>query len=425
MLVNKYLNAAERVFVTLSLIVYSSGPLPLLLSSGAGQGIDEQDSVAPVDYTLQQTIFFINYFISLFLLTIRWKKSIYTLSKEYSIWLLMLIALGSIAWSYSPAVTRARSIALVGTSLFGLYMSARYSMREQLRLLGWSFGIIIVLSFIFALSNPHYGMMVSGVHSGTWRGIYVHKNVLGKTIGIGGLVFLLLAMDTKTQRWLPLTGLGLSFCLLLLSKSSSSMINFLTVLALIPIFQTLRWRYQLMIPTAIAIVIFGGGLSLWVNENAGMLLGAIGKDPTLTGRTDMWPSILEMIWKQPWLGYGYNGFWGDWDSPGSYVWYIVNWTPPNAHNGFLDLWLDFGLVGVIIFGLGFCQTLMRGLKWVRIDKHWVSFWGVLYLTYLVLGNLTESSLAIRNDLFWLLYITTAFSLALTNFAPDEMSAEKS
>ncbi len=425
MLMNKYLHAAERGFVIVSTMIYSSGPLPLLLSGGAGQGIDEQDSAAPVDYTLQQSVFFINYFISLFLLTIRWKKAILTLSKDRTIWLLMLIALASISWSFAPSVTRARSIALVGTSLFGLYLASRYSMREQLQLLGWSFGLIILVSFVFAAINPHYGIMTSGVHTGAWRGIYVHKNVLGKVMGIGGLAFALLALDAKTQRWLPLTGLGLSFLLILLSRSSSSMINFLTVLALIPIFQTFRWRYHLMVPAVIAIVICGGGLSVWLNQNAGTLLDSIGKDPTLTGRTDMWPYILEMIWKQPWLGYGYNGFWGDWDSPGSYVWYVVNWTPPNAHNGFLDLWLDFGLLGIIIFGFGFCQTLLRSLKWVRIDRYWVSFWGVLYLTYLVLGNLTESSLVIRNDIFWLLYITTSFSLALNSSTTDKMSTEKS
>lgn len=421
---NKYLQVAERGFVILSFLFYSGGPLPLLLSGGAGQGIDEQEATDPVDYTIQQSIFFIQYFLSLFLLAIRWKKSIYTLSKDPTIWFLMVIALGSFFWSFAPSVTRARSIALVGTSLFGLYLAARYSIREQLQLLGWSFALIIIMSFAFAILIPHYGMMASGVHSGAWRGIYVHKNVLGKVMGIGGLVFVLLAMDAKTQRWLPWTGLGLSFCLLLLSKSSSSMINFLTVLALIPIFQTFRWRYHLMIPTVIATVIFGGGLSLWLNQNAEMLLGSIGKDPTLTGRTDMWPYVLEMIWKQPWLGYGYNGFWGDWNSPGAYVWYIVNWTPPNAHNGFLDLWLDFGLLGVVIFAYGFCQTLIRGLNWLRFDKYWVSFWGALYLAYLVLGNLTESSLAIRNDIFWLLYITASFSLALNNSVPDEMSTQK-
>jgi exopolysaccharide production protein ExoQ len=418
---NKYFQAAERGFATLSLMLYTSGPLQLILSGGAGQGINEDVVADPVDYSLQQSIFFLTYFISLFLLTIRWKKSIFTLSKDPTIWLLMLIAVVSVVWSFEPAVTRARSIALVGTSLFGLYLAARYSMREQLQLLGWSFALIIIMSFGFAILIPNYGIMTSGVHAGAWRGIYVHKNVLGKVMGVGTLVFVLLAMDAKQNRWFAWMGLGLSFCLLFLSKSSSSMINFLTVIALIPVYYTFRWRYYLMIPTVIAIVTGGGLLSMWLNQNSGILLGSIGKDPTLTGRTDMWPYIMEMIWQQPWLGYGYNGFWGDWNSPGAYVWYAVKWEPPNSHSGFLDLWLDFGFVGVIILGIGFCQALGRGLIWLRTDKYWASFWAVLYLTYLILGNLTESSLVIRNDIFWLLYITASFSLATNSSKPDQMS----
>jgi exopolysaccharide production protein ExoQ len=201
---------------------------------------------------------------------------------------------------------------------------------------------------------------------------------------------------------------------LLLSRSSSSMINFLITIAVTPIYMTLRWSYYVMVPTVIATVTLLGGLSMWLNQNAGILLDSIGKDPTLTGRTNIWPQVLEMIWAKPWLGYGYNGFWNDWNSPGATVWYAVNWTPPNAHSGFLDLWLDVGLLGVIIFAIGFCTTLVNGLNWMRTDKGWLSLWTLLYLVYFVLGNLTESSLFIRNDIFFLLYTTISFSLAMNS-----------
>ncbi|AFY93867.1 O-antigen ligase family protein [Chamaesiphon minutus] len=419
---SKYLGTAERWFVILSLIFYSSGPLPLILSGGAGQGIDEE-STAVVDYTLQQSFFFVNYLISLVLLTLRWKKAIFTLSKDRTIWLLMLLAVVSVMWSFSPQLTRPRSIALVGTSLFGLYIASRFSIREQLKLLGWSCGLIVILSFLFAIIIPYYGTMAVGIHTGAWRGIYVHKNVLGKIMGLSGIVFVLLAMDAKAKRWFPWLGLGLSFALLLLSKSSSATINFLTAIGSLAIYSTFRWRFHLMVPAIIAISILGGGLSWWLNQNSALLLGSIGKDPTLTGRTEMWPHIMEMIWKQPWLGYGYSAFWNDWDSPGAYVWYASRWTPPNSHNGFLDLWLDFGLVGVIVFAIGFFQTLLKSLNVVRVDKYWASFWGLVYLTYLILGNITESALIARNDIFWLLYITISFSLAIDSSSTDKMSIQ--
>jgi O-antigen ligase len=97
-----------------------------------------------------------------------------------------------------------------------------------------------------------------------------------------------------------------------------------------------------------------------------------------------------MIAKQPWLGYGYNGFWHDWDSPGATVWYAAKWTAPNAHNGVLDLLLQLGLLGTIVFTIGFGITSIRGVSWLRVDNSWLSFWPILYLTYLTLSNVSES-----------------------------------
>ncbi len=413
---NKYLRVAEQGFVIISAIFYTSGPLPLILSGGAGQGIMEDVIVEPTDNTLLQLCFFCNYLISLILLALRWKKAVYVLSKDWTVWSLMLLALISLSWSSTPALTKIRSIALVGTTLFGLYLASRYTIREQLKLLGWTFMAIVILSFAFAIFIPHFGIMTSGIHTGAWRGIYVHKNVLGKIMVISGIVFVLLVLDPKEQRWWPWLGSIGSVSLLLMAKSSSSIANFVTLCALIPIYKTFRWQYRVLIPAIIAIVTIGGGLSLWFSANAETLLGSIGKDPTLTGRTDMWPYIIEMVQKQPWLGYGYSAFWNDWDSPGAYVWYAARWTPPNSHNGLLDLAVDLGLAGVLLVAIGFWKTLLRGIAWLRIDKSWESFWAVLYLTYFVLANISESSLLSRNDIFWVLYVTVLFSLA--NLPPN-------
>jgi exopolysaccharide production protein ExoQ len=415
---NKTLLIAERIFVIVFLVFYTSGPLPLILAGGMGQGIYEI-SPDPTDYSSIQTLFFLNYVLVLFLIIIRWKKVIHVINKEWTIWVLMVLVLASINWSFIPKLTQVRGIALVGTSLFGLYLASRYTIREQLQLLGWAFVTIIIMSFAFAIIIPKYGTMFSGIHTGSWRGIYVHKNLLGRMMVMGTIIFWILAMDVKNRlnSYFWWVAFGLSFCLLILAKSSSSIINFITIFALIPAYNTFRWRYHLMIPGVLTIVTIGASLSLWFNANAATLLDSIGKDATLTGRTDMWPAIIDMIGKQPWLGYGYSAFWDDWDAPGAEVWRIVKWTPPNSHNGLLDIGLELGLLGVGIFTVGFVTTLLRGINWLRVDKSWESFWTILYLTCLVLSNVSESSLLNRNDIFWVLYVSVSFSLAMNNSPP--------
>ena len=416
---NKKLEIAEWIFTGLSIIVYSGGPFPLILSQGFCEGMIDT-TPDPTDYSKLVALFFLNYLITFFLLLIRWKRSLYVFKKEWTIWLLMGIAFASILWSSIPKLTPNRTIALFGSTLFGIYLAARYSIRDQLKLLSWTLALIITLSLLTVIIIPEYGIMTYGVHGGSWRGIYTHKNWFGRIMTIGSIVFMILAMDEKQQKWRYWTGFSISVCLLLLSKSSSSIINFVTVLILIPVYSIFRWRYLILIPTMLAIVAFGSSLSLWFNTNAATVLGTIGKDATLTGRTDMWPYIIDMVAKQPWLGYGYNGFWNDWDSPGATVWYAAKWTPPNAHNGLLDLWLSLGLVGVLVFAVGFGIIIVRGITWFRIDKSWRSFWPILYSTYLILANVSESFLLNFNDLYWVLYVSVAFSLAMVDLSDKKV-----
>ena len=402
----KLLGLAELGFTIVSLLLSTGALLPVILSGGASQG-DGGPEVT--DYPLIQLFFLLNYVVTFFLLVARWKKVIYLLSKDKFIWVLVGLAVVSIFWSYAPAMTLRRSIALVGTTLFGLYLATRYSLRQQLQLLGWMFGISVVLSLLFVVALPKYGIM-GGIHAGSWRGIYLHKNVLGSMMAESAIIFWLLVTGTQKKRVLLWGGFSFSVILLILSTSKSPLVNLVQILATFFALRALRWRYELMVPALIAIATVGGSLSVLFTTNADALLGSIGKDATLTGRTDLWPYVLEMIAKRPWLGYGYSGFWLGLDGESAYVWRATGWTPPHAHNGLLDLWLDLGLLGVSIFLLGFGASLLRALAWVRLSKTSEGFWPMLYLTFFVLSNLTESALLKQNALIWILYVSTVLSM---------------
>ena len=90
---------------------------------------------------------------------------------------------------------------------------------------------------------------------------------------------------------------------------------------------------------------------------------------------------------------------------------MTGWTPPNAHNGLLDLWLDLGLLGLSIYLFGFIFSLVRGLIWVRMSKTADAFWSVIYIIYFWLSNQTESALLRQNEIHWLLYVTAVISLS--------------
>jgi len=405
----KLLGFAERAFTIISLLLYSGGPLTVILSNGANEG-DIETGSAEIDSSLILVLFFINYLVTCGLLVLRWKKFLSILKKDKLILVLIGLAVVSVLWSYMPGKTISRSIAIFGTTLFGIYLASRYTMKQQLELLGWMFGIAVVMSFMFAIGLPKFGVM-GGIHEGKWRGIYNHKSVLGKVMVPSIIVFTILAIDTKKRQFIYWLGSLFSLILLLRSTATSSLLNTITLLAASITFPVFRWKYNWMVPGLIFIVTLGSTLYVLLTINLEILLGSLGKDATLTGRADMWPFIFEMIFKNLWLGYGYGAFWSGPDTPSFYIWQATGWTPPNSHNGLLDLWLHLGLLGVAIFTVEFLlQTLPKALVWVRLSQTAVGLWPLLYMSYMVLANLSESTLMVQNDIFWVIYVALAFSV---------------
>ncbi|NEO34994.1 MAG: O-antigen ligase family protein [Moorea sp. SIOASIH] len=403
----KLLTFFEPIFTTVSLVLYSGGVLTVILSGGRSEG----DVIQEFDSSLSRLLFVLIYLVTFFLLALRWKKVLYVLSKDRWLSLLVGIAVVSVLWSSEPTTTINRAVALIGTTLFGVYLASRYTMKEQLEMLAWAFGVAILLSFMFIVALPKYGIM-GGVHAGTWRGIYVHKNVLGKVMVPSAVVFLLLAIRGKKNNLLFWGGFGFSVILLLFTTSKTALVSLIIMLLSLYLYRMLRWRYDLLIPTIFAMTTFGGSVLIWLLDNADALLGAIGKDATLTGRTELWPFVLDMIEKQPWLGYGYGSFWNGFNGESAYVWRAVLWPAPNAHNGLLDLWLALGILGVSIYLIGFSFSLLRAIAWLRVSKTSENLWPLLFLTYTVLANITETSVMIQNNIFWVLYTSVALSVLI-------------
>ncbi|MCP6758400.1 MAG: O-antigen ligase family protein [Fischerella sp. CENA71] len=408
----RLLKLAEYGFAVLYLLHYSGAPLTLILSGGANEG-DIDRGVASIDNSLVLALFFVNYIVTFLLLVLRWKKVVYVLSKDRYMWVLAGFVILSIFWTANPSKSLSRIIAFTGTTMFGLYLATRYTMKEQLKLLAWTFGITIVSSFLFAVALPKFGIM-GGIHAGKWRGIYNHKNVLGKYMALSTIIFCILATSLRKNRWLLWLGCSLSILLLLLSTAKTSLINCIIVLAAFPAFGILKWNLDFKIPGLLGIVAIGSSLYFWLTSNAEAFLGSLGKDTTLTGRADLWPLVLHQIWTRPWFGYGFGGFWNGLEGESSELWYASGWTPPNAHNGFLDVWLQLGIFGLFLLAITFFATAIRALLYMPYAEKNTWLWPLLYLTYLVLASLGESSLMVQNDLFWVIYVAIVYTLIITD-----------
>ena len=71
-------------------------------------------------------------------------------------------------------------------------------------------------------------------------------------------------------------------------------------------------------------------------------LEALGKDPSLTGRTLIWEALMRKVAERPWTGYGFSAFWGVDSIPAREIRIETQWPVPSAHNGWIDLLVQLG-----------------------------------------------------------------------------------
>jgi O-antigen ligase len=405
--IEQWLTVLEQAFATAAIMLYSGGPLNVILSGGYSQG-DRQ--IAEPDFGLTRSLFLVTYLVIAGLLVARWKRALGVIPYGFIIWITVGFAGLSYFWSSIPDETLSSTIALIGTTLFGVYIATRYTPRQQLQLLGWAFGLIVILSLGYAVLLPKYGIM-GGVHAGTWRGIYTHKNTLGKMMTLSSTIFTLLVLSDRKHRTLLGIFLSLSVLLLLLSNSKGALVSLITMLGVVAVCQVLRanYRWVVVLLGSLALVVGAIAAILSLNLEA-ILVDLLGKDLTLTGRTTLWGHAIDMIKIQPWLGYGYEAFWDGMDGPSAYIWRAVKWSVPDAHNGFIELTLHLGLVGLTLFLVGYGINIVRNITVVRMTANVDFIWSLTYLIYIILSNITEQALLKSNNLFWVIYVTVTLTL---------------
>jgi exopolysaccharide production protein ExoQ len=166
------------------------------------------------------------------------------------------------------------------------------------------------------------------------------------------------------------------------------------------------------VPLVLLALLLVGGAAAWLLlGNTDTVLGLVGKDATLTGRTVLWSAVLDAIRGRPWTGYGYSAFWLGWEGKSAVVWLVTGEEFYDAHNGILDLWLTLGLVGVSVFALNFVRAFGRAIAWARATGTVVGLWPIAFLTFMLLSNLTEGTILQQNNLSWILYVATVLRVA--------------
>ncbi|MED4157534.1 O-antigen ligase [Shouchella clausii] len=335
--------------------------------------------------------------------------------KKIDKWLIVLLITSviSVLWSVNPIVTVQRVATILGTTIFGLFLGFTFSLKQIIKILSVSFVFIIMMTFIAVLFYPHQGLFLD--HRGvTWQGVFPHKNWLGRymVLGAGVYMFIILLSERKLTKLISFLLICISLGILFMTGSTTSYIILLAIFVLLPLFSGFKLKGNLFLSMSSFVLAATTLLAILILDRLNSILELFGRDLTFTGRTDIWSATLHMVSIRP-FGYGYGAFWNNWDGPSAMVYQMIGRdTAPHAHNGFIDLMLNVGILGLLVFIIGYVHALLNSIKYIRQEKDPVSFWIMFYLVYFIFINIAESNIMVHNNLFWVLYVTVIAYLSV-------------
>ena len=316
------------------------------------------------------------------------------------------LAFASRYWSIDFATTMRRVIALAISCAFALYLGAVFRGPHLPRLLMHTALVMAVGSLVMVFAFPEIGVHQYD-NAGLWRGLWYEKNQMGAVMVIGATAAAACLASPDPRRLLPAVALVLTSGLVLATQSKTSLLCLLVGLGLIGGFWTIRRRGPVVTVIAVwgAVVLAGAGVWLW-ESHAVQLLEALGKDPSLTGRTEIWDSLMRKVADRPWTGYGYGAFWGriGESAPADWVRKETGWTVPSAHNGWIDLLVQLGWPGAVLVG-----GLMAGTALIAVLRSFSAgaregWWGLGFLAAFFVLSLSESILMAHQGLPWVLFV---------------------
>jgi exopolysaccharide production protein ExoQ len=267
----------------------------------------------------------------------------------------LLYCLVAILWSDFPFVAFKRWIKILGHPIMALVVLTDPDPRQAFRLLmKRSAYVLVLLSVLFIKYYPQYGRSFdswSGMANNC--GVTHNKNELGYVCMIFGLFFfwnLLQGFKIKNRKArraeiiLSVVFLGLIWWLLKLSSSATSL-----ACAVIGMITMWVLGLRLINKRLIGIYVVAGILALAAAEPVfgiyGGMLSLLGRDATLTDRTEVWHYALQLQ-PDPIFGAGFESFWLG--KRLDKLWARWSWQPNQAHNGYIETYLNLGWVGVVL-----------------------------------------------------------------------------
>ncbi len=265
----------------------------------------------------------------------------------------------SIVWADAPAIAAKRWIKAVGDLVMVLVVLTDPNPALAIRRIFERMGFVLLpLSILFIWFLPSMGTSYDQIdHVTMYFGVTTFKNLLGVTsmfCGLGALwsflgVFQVRAAPNRLRLLIAHAMVILMAVWLIVKADSMTSLSCLGLAGAVMVLASAPWVVRR--PAVVFLLVAGAaGMALFALflDTGGSMLQSIGRNSTLTGRTQIWAAVLAQH-INPVLGTGFESFWMG--NRLQSVWSLSQVGIEEAHNGYLELYLNLGWAGLTLLGL--------------------------------------------------------------------------
>ena len=294
----------------------------------------------------------------------------------------LVLATLSLAWSNYLGASLIGVTLQWATTISAVFLALCLSWAELLRALGGALRWVLALSLVFEtvvavfirhpvlpfwvdygsgkVPQAFYWSRALLLHGGPIEGIVANRNLLGFVALLAVIVFAVQFSAGTARRGWGVAWLVLAALMLALTRSTTvslaaGVVAVVLVFALWTRRRGPQGRRPVYLVAAASVVAAGAAVAVFTPQ----LLAVFGKSPDVTGRIDIWRGVIEAANQRPVFGWGWVSYWAPWAEPFKGLAVRKGVVYLQAHDAWLDVWLQLGIIGLIVFAALVLSTLWR------------------------------------------------------------------
>lgn len=314
----------------------------------------------------------------------------------------ILLGLSSV-WSVLPGASINAAVRFALIAGAAIVSAAAFEVNRLPRHLAFGAAMMIGVSILTGLAGLGFARDAT---DGLLQGVASHPNVLAYVCALCTLASIASIRAHATSA-LGVLSLVTALAGLVMTKSATAVIALLCGLGVMMAIGVLRRLEPGLRHAASTVMLIAVGIAAPLAAlNFVVIAESVGRDPSLTGRTGIWAAVLEVLAENPLWGRGIGAVWIDPSPLSGELTRKIGFQVYHAHNGYLDVAVQVGAVGLALLLLPTLGALLR--TWHAAAAGVLTSWAPAVLVMLLVYSMSEAVLLRYSGWFLIVFLISSW-----------------